>query len=255
MQLEEGLDGPTMRNLINITRRELAAYFSMPLAYVFLVTFLAAAGAVTFFVGGFFERGQADLTPFFVFQPWLFLALMPAIGMRLWAEERRSGTIEILMTLPLSTWQVVGGKFLAGWIFVGIALALTFPIWLSVNYLGSPDNGVILASYIASFLIAGALLAISACMSALTSNQVVAFVLSIAVGFLMMFSSVDSVLGILRGVAPQYAVELLASFSLLGHFSTITGGVLDFRDAFFFVSFIALCLFVNAQIIEMKKGA
>ena len=244
-----------MRNLIHITRRELAAYFSTPLAYVFLVIFLVADGGMTFFVGGFFDRGQADLTPFFLFQPWLLLALVPAIGMRLWAEERRSGTIEILMTLPISTWQAVGGKFLAGWIFVGIAIALTFPIWLIVNYLGSPDNGVILASYIGSFLIAGSFLAISACMSALTGNQVVAFVLSIAVGFLMMLSGIDSVLGIVRSLVPQYAVELLGSLSLLGHFSTITSGVLDFRDAFFFVSFIALCLFINAQIIELKKGA
>jgi ABC-2 type transport system permease protein len=222
---------------------------------VFLVTFLAADGGVTFFVGNFFERGEADLTPFFLFQPWLLLALVPAVGMRLWAEERRSGTIEILMTLPVSTWQAVGGKFLAGWIFTGIALALTFPIWLSVNYLGSPDNGVILASYIASFLMAGAFLAISACMSALTSNQVVAFVLSIALGFLMMLSGIDSVLGVLRSLVPQYALELIGTLSLFGHFTTITSGVLNFRDAFYFISFIMLCLFVNAQIIELKKGA
>jgi len=244
-----------MSNLIHITRRELAAYFSTPLAYVFLVIFLTADAGMTFFLGNFFDRGQADLTPFFLFQPWLLLALVPAIGMRLWAEERRSGTIEMLMTLPISTWQAVGGKFLAGWIFAGLALALTFPIWLTVNYLGSPDNGVILASYIGSFLMAGAFLAISACMSALTGNQVVAFVLSIAVGFLMMLSGIDSVLGVLRNVAPNYAVELLGTLSLLGHFSTITSGVLDFRDAFYFISFIVLCLFINAQIIELKRGA
>jgi ABC-2 type transport system permease protein len=244
-----------MGNLIHITRRELAAYFSTPLAYVFLVIFLTADAGMTFFLGNFFDRGQADLTPFFLFQPWLLLALVPAIGMRLWAEERRSGTIEMLMTLPISTWQAVGGKFLAGWIFAGIALALTFPIWLTVNYLGSPDNGVILASYIGSFLMAGAFLAISACMSALTGNQVVAFVLSIAVGFLMMLSGIDSVLGVLRNIAPSYAVEFLGTLSLLGHFSTITSGVLDFRDAFYFISFIVLCLFINAQIVELKRGA
>ncbi|HWG03779.1 MAG TPA: ABC transporter permease subunit [Beijerinckiaceae bacterium] len=244
-----------MGTLIHITRRELAAYFSTPLAYVFLVIFLTADAGMTFFLGNFFDRGQADLTPFFLFQPWLLLALVPAIGMRLWAEERRSGTIEMLMTLPISTWQAVGGKFLAGWIFAGIALALTFPIWLTVNYLGSPDNGVILASYIGSFLMAGAFLAISACMSALTGNQVVAFVLSIAVGFLMMLSGIDSVLGVLRSIAPNFAVEFLGTLSLLGHFSTITSGVLDFRDAFYFISFIVLCLFINAQIVELKRGA
>jgi ABC-2 type transport system permease protein len=244
-----------MGSMLRITRREFAAYFSTPLAYVFLVTFLVAAGAITFFLGGFFDRGQADLQPFFSFHPWLYLALVPAIGMRLWAEERRTGTIEILMTLPLDVWQSVCGKFLAGWAFAGVALILTFPIWITVNYLGNPDNGVILASYVGSFLMAGALLAISSCVSALTRNQVIAFVISIAVGFLLMASGLDFVLGVFRSVAPQYVLDLLASFSFLSHFSTITRGVLDLRDAVFFLSLIALCLFVNSQIIELKKAA
>lgn len=244
-----------MRIMFIIARRELAAYFSTPLAYVFLVTYAAAAGAMTFYVGGFFSRRQADLATFFTFQPWLFLALIPAIGMRLWAEERRTGTIEILMTMPVSTWEAVAGKFLAGWAFTGLALLLTTPIWYTVNYLGSPDNGVILASYVASFLMAGALLALASCLSALTRNQVIAFVISIAACGLMMVGGADIVIATLRKFAPSVIVDFVASSSFLSHFGTITNGVLDLRDMLFFLSFIALCLFINGQIIEIKKGA
>src|SRR5262249_26688900 len=170
-----------MRNVIVIAKRELAAYFISPLAYVFIVIFLALAGAFGFYVGGFFQRGQADLGAFFIFHPWLFMVLVPAIGMRLWAEERRSGTIELLMTLPITPIEAVLGKFLAAWAFTTIALALTFPMWLTVNYLGAPDNGVIIASYIGSWLMAGAFLALSSCLSALTKNQVIAFIIGAAV--------------------------------------------------------------------------
>ena len=244
-----------MRVLLVIAKRELAAYFSTPLAYVFMVAFLAAAAAVPFYFGDFMERRQADLTPFFGFHSWLFLVLIPAVGMRLWAEERRQGTIELLMTLPVTTWQAVGGKFLAAWLFTAITLALTFPIWITVNYLGDPDNGVILASYVGSFLMAGALLAVASCISALTKSQVIAFVISVAAGFLLMMSGLDLVLGVFRGWAPQYLVDLIASFSFLTHFGTITEGVLDLRAIIFFISLIALFLFVNRQIVEIKKAA
>ena len=243
-----------MRVLLVIARRELAGYFSTPLAYVFIVTFLAAAGALTFYLGDFFNRRQSDLSPFFAFHPWLFLVLVLAVGMRLWAEERRSGTIELLMTLPVTTWQAVGGKFLAAWIFAGITLALTFPIWITVNELGDPDNGVILASYVGSFLMAGALLATASCLSALTKNQLIAFVISVAASFLLMLSGLDMVLGLFRGWAPQYVVDLIASFSFLTHFSAIAKGVMDVRAIVFFLSLIVLCLFINCQIVEVKKA-
>src|SRR5213079_1203908 len=173
-----------MRNVLTIFRRELAAYFATPLAYVFIVIFLVMAGILTFFVGNFFERGQADLQPFFTFHPWLYVVLIPALSMRLWAEERRSGTIELFLTLPIRMTEAVAGKFLAAWCFAGIALILTFPFWLPVNFLGRPDNGVILASYLGSWLMAGALLAIGACVSAMTKNQVIAFVVTAAIAFL-----------------------------------------------------------------------
>src|ERR1700761_5581637 len=172
-----------MRNVGIIMRRELASYFATPLAYVFILIFLLLANAFTFYLGNFFERGQADLLPFFNFHTWLYLFLVPAVSMRLWAEERKSGTIELLLTLPLTMWQAVVGKFLAAWVFIGIALFLTFPIWITVNYLGSPDNGVIFASYIGSFLMAGGYLAIGSAISATTNNQVIAFVVSVVVCF------------------------------------------------------------------------
>lgn len=243
-----------MRVLMTIVRREFAAYFATPLAYVFLVAFVVAAGAMTFYVGGFFARRQADLAPFFMFHPWLFLALIPAIGMRLWAEERRTGTIELLMTLPVSVCEAVTGKFIAGWLFAGLALALTFPVWLSVNWLGSPDNGVILASYIGSFLMAGAMLAVTSCVSAMTRNQVIAFILAIGVCLLLMVSGVETITAALRSVLPAQAVELLASSSMLTRFVTITKGVLDFRDMFYFASMIALFLYINTCIVEFERG-
>ena len=237
-----------------IFRRELASYFATPLAYVFIVIFLALAGAFTFFLGNFFDRGQADLQPFFTFHPWLYLVLIPALAMRLWAEERKSGTIELLLTLPIPLGAAVLGKFLAGWAFAGIALALTFPFWITVNILGSPDNGVILASYIGSFLMAGAFLAIGAALSALTKNQVIAFVLTAALCFIFTVSGSSVVLGFLTGWAPESVLTAVASFSFLAHFSTIVRGVIDLRDAVFFVSVIALFLFANAVIVDLNKA-
>ena len=242
-----------MRVTLTIARRELAAYFSTPLAYVFLVAFVAAAGAATFYFGAFMERRQADLIPFFYFHPWLYLILVPAVGMRLWAEERRQGTIELLMTLPVTAWQAVLGKFIAAWIFVGIALALTFPIWISVNYLGEPDNGVIIASYVASFLMAGALVAVTSFASALTKSQVVAFVFGVDACFLLMMSGLDLVLNLFQGWAPQYVVDLVGSFSLLTHFNAIAQGVLDLPAIVFFVALMLLFLFINRQVVESRR--
>ncbi len=243
-----------MRAFLTIVRRELGAYFSTPLAYVFMVVFLAAAGAIPFFFGGFMERRQADLTSFFAFHTWLFLVLIPAVGMRLWAEERRTGSMELLMTLPVTVWQAVLGKFVAAWIFTGIALALTFPIWWTVNYLGDPDNGVIIASYVGSFLMAGAFLALTSCVSAMTKSQVIAFVLSVVGGFLLLVSGLSIVTGLFQGWAPDYLVDLIASFSFLTHFETITEGVLDLRTVIFFLSLIILFLFINRQLVELKKA-
>src|ERR1700691_6236518 len=188
-----------MKELIAVFKREFAAYFATPLAYVFIVIFLFAMGAFTFYIGHFFENGSADLQVFFGFHPWLYLFLVPALAMRLWAEERRSGTMELLLTLPVPLWATVLGKFLAAWAFAGLALLLTFPIWITVNYLGQPDNGVIVASYIGSFLMAGAYLAIGACISASTNNQVIAFVVSVVVCFLFTISGGAPVLGFFPG--------------------------------------------------------
>lgn len=238
-----------------ITRRELHAYFATPLAYVFIVIFLALAGSFTFFLGNFFERGQADLTSFFVFHPWLYLFLVPAIAMRLWAEERRSGTIELLMTLPTTTFAVVLGKFLAAWLFAGIALALTFPLWLTVNYLGEPDNGVIALSYLGSWLMAGAFIAIGACVSAVTKNQVIAFVLGAAACFLFLMSGVDLVLAAFRPWAPPLVVDTVAGFSFVTHFGQLTRGTASLATLLFFASLVALCLVVNTLLADLRKAA
>ena len=243
-----------MRSTLVIAKRELAAYFYTPVAYVFLVIFLAAIGAFTFFLGGFFSRGQADLQPFFSFHPWLYLFLIPAICMRLWAEERKSGTIELLMTLPVSTFEVVLGKFLAAWLFALIALILTFPIWITVNTLGAPDNGVILASYVGSWLMGGAFIALVACISALTKNQVIAFIVSVAVGFVFLMAGVDIVLGVFRSWSPEWLLGVITSLSILTNFQQITKGVIDLREVVFFVSMIVLFLFVNKAIVDLMKS-
>jgi ABC-2 type transport system permease protein len=237
-----------------IFRRELNSYFVTPVAYVFIVIFLMLAGAFTFYIGGFYERGQADLLPFFSFHPWLYLFLIPAVAMRLWSEERKSGSIELLLTLPVTMWQAVFGKFLAAWAFVGIALALTFPIWITVNYLGEPDNGVILASYLGSLLMAGAFLAIGACLSAATRNQVVAFILTVVVCFLLMMAGFPLVLDAFRALFPQALVDAIAQLSFLTHFASISKGVIDLRDILFFVLTIGFWLYACAVVIELKKA-
>jgi ABC-2 type transport system permease protein len=237
-----------------IFRRELAGYFTTPVAYVFIVIFLLLAGALTFYVGNFFEHGQADLQAFFNFHPWLYLFLIPALSMRLWAEERKTGTIELFLTLPVTTLQAVIGKYLAAWAFTGIALALTFPLWLTVNYLGRPDNGVILASYIGSFLMAGAFLAIGAAVSATTKNQVIAFVISAALSFLFIATGTPLVLGPILQWLPGTVIQTVASLSFLTHFNAIQRGVLDLRDLVYFGSVIVLFLFANTVLIELKKA-
>src|SRR5271169_6954955 len=208
-----------MKYLVPIFRREFAAYFATPLAFVFIVIFLFAMGTFTFYVGRFYDNGVADLSVFFGYHPWLYLFLVPAISMRLWAEERRSGTMELLLTLPVPLWATVAGKYLAAWAFTGAALALTFPIWLTVNYLGHPDNGVILASYIGSLLLAGGYLAIGACISALTNNQVIAFIVSVVVCFLFTISGAPLVVDFVSAFAPLVLVNAVASFSFLTHFA------------------------------------
>ena len=244
-----------MRSTFIIFRRELTAYFASPLAYLFIMIFLALSGGLSFYLGGLLDRGQADLQPFFQFHPWLYLFLIPAIGMRLWAEERKSGSIEFLMTLPVSTGQAVVGKFLAAWVFTGIALALTFPLWITVNYLGSPDNGVILASYLGSWLMAGGFLAISACVSALTRNQVIAFVVGSAICFLFLMSGVEMIQAAFSGWAPEGVLRTLASLSFLTNFHAIAQGVIDLRDIVFFLSLIGCCLVINSGLVELKKSA
>jgi ABC-2 type transport system permease protein len=243
-----------MRNVLTIFRRELAAYFATPLAYVFIVIFLAMAGVLTFFVGGFFERGQADLQPFFTFHPWLYVVLIPALSMRLWAEERKSGTIELFLTLPIRMTEAVAGKFLAAWCFAGIALILTFPFWITVNFLGHPDNGVILASYIASWLMAGAFLAVGACISAVTKNQVIAFVVTAALVFVLTVAGSPIVLGVFQGWAPEWLLHGVAQASFLGHFSAITRGVIDLRDVVYFLSVMIAFLAANAILIDLEKA-
>ncbi len=237
-----------------IFKRELASYFATPLAFVFIVVFLFATGIFTFYIGDFFRAGRADLQAFFVFHPWLYLFLIPAISMRLWAEERKSGTLEILLTLPIPIWAVVVGKFLAAWVFAGIALALTFPVWISVNVLGDPDNGVVIASYVGSFLLAGGYLAVGAALSSMTSNQVIAFVVTVVVCFLFMASGLPLVLDALSSWAPQFLINTVASFSFLSHFQSIQKGVIDLRDLAFFAALIGFWLFVNTILIEQRKA-
>ena len=243
-----------MNMLGPVFAREFKSYFATPLAFVFIVIFLFAMGAFTFYLGHFYDNGVADLTVFFGYHPWLYLFLVPALAMRLWAEERRSGTMELLLTLPVPLWATVLGKFLAAWAFAGLALILTFPIWITVNYLGNPDNGVILASYIGSFLMAGAYLSIGACISAATSNQVIAFIVSVVVCFLLTIAGAPLVLDAFRGWAPLTLVEAVSSFSFLTHFAAITGGVIDLRDVIFFLSLIGLFLTANMLIVDLRKS-
>jgi ABC-2 type transport system permease protein len=243
-----------MNKVLVIFRRELASYFATPLAYVFIVIFLLLTAVFTFQIGGFLERGQADLQAFFRWHPWIYLVLIPAISMRLWAEERNSGSIELLMTLPIALWQAVAGKFLAAWVFAGIALALTFPVWVTVNYLGHPDNGVIIAAYLGSWMMAGGFLSIGMCLSAATRNQVIAFITAALVGFVFLLAGFPLVLDLVRGVLPEQIVGAIASLSFLTHFEAISKGVIDLRDVVYFIALTAFWLMATALVLDMKKA-
>jgi ABC-2 type transport system permease protein len=235
-------------------KREFHSYFATPLALVFVVIFLVMSGVFAFEIGKFFDRNQADLLAFFSFHPWLYLFLVPAVAMRTWAEERRSGTLELLMTLPITLWQAVLAKFLAAWALLGLALALTFPMWLSVNYLGEPDNGVIAAAYIGSLLMAGAFLAVGTCLSAATRSQVVAFILTVVLCFVFVLAGFPLVLNWVAGWGAKLLVDGIANLSFLTHYDAISKGVLDFRDIFFFIGFIAAWLVATAIVLDMKKA-
>lgn len=242
-------------NMVNIVfRREFASFFATPVAWVFIVIFLMLSGVFTFYVGNFYERGQADLLPFFNFHPWLYLFLVPAMAMRTWSEERKSGSIELLMTLPIHTWQAMLGKFFAAWAVLGMALLLSFPLWITVNYLGDPDNGIILAAYIGSWVMSGAFLAIGICMSALTKSQVVAFILAVVVCFLFVLSGSDIVLEAFKGWLPGVFLDTIASFSFMTHFENMAKGVIAVNDLGYFLVVIGIWLYASLVIIEQKKA-
>ncbi len=243
-----------MNPTLILFRRELASYFATPVAYVFILIFLILGGAFTFYFGGFYERNQADLMPFFNFHPWLYLFLVPAVSMRLWAEERKSGSIELLLTLPVTIGQAVLGKFLAAWAFIAIALVLSFPLWITVNYLGSPDNGAILATYIGSLLMAGGFLAVGSALSATTRNQVIAFILTAVTCFLIMVSGYPIVQNAAGAVLPQVLVDAIASLSFVTHFDAISKGVLDLRDLVYFGLMIGAFLYATTVVIDLKKA-
>jgi ABC-2 type transport system permease protein len=242
-----------MNGVLAVLKRELASYFATPIAYVFIVIFLVVSGWFTFSFGHFYERRLADLQPFFTWHPWLFMILIPALSMRLWAEERKSGSIELLLTLPIEIWQAVVGKFLAAWLFTAIAIALTFPIWITVNYLGDPDNGAILAAYIGSILTAGGYLALGSLISATTKNQVIAFIISVVVCLVFLIAGYEPVLDTLSAL-PQWLVDAVASFGFLTHFQDISNGVIDLRDIVYFALLIGSCLYANAIVLQMKKA-
>jgi len=244
-----------MRNIITIFKREMGAYFATPLAYIFIVIFLAMAASFTFFMGAFLERDQADLGSFFQFHPWLYIVLIPAVSMRLWSEEMQTGTIELLLTLPITITEAVVGKFLAAWAFIGVALALTFPIWITVNYLGDPDNGTILAGYIGSLFMAGGFLAIGSFVSGMTKNQVIAFVISTAACFVITASGSPIVLNFFSAWAPEAVLGFISSMSFLTHYQDIMKGVVDLRDFVYFATLITLFLYANKLAIRRAKDA
>jgi ABC-2 type transport system permease protein len=243
-----------MSHIKPIIKRELQSYFATPIAYVFIVIFLIMSGVFAFYFGNLYERGQADLIPFFNFHPWLYLFLVPAVSMRIWSEERNSGNIELLMTLPVRKMDWVLGKYLSAWLFIGLALVLTFPVVISINYLGDPDNGLIVASYLGSFLLAGGFLAIGSCISAATKNQVIAFILTVVICFLFLLSGFPMVLNFFKVLMPQVMVDAVASTSFLTHYDSITKGVLDLGDLSYFAITIGLWLYATSLIIDMKKA-
>ncbi len=243
-----------MRQFLSITKRELISYFATPVAYVFITIFLLLSGLFTFYLGNFFEIGQASLGSFFEWHPWLYLFLVPAITMRLWSEEKKSGTIELLTTLPVSTLNIVLGKFMAAWLFTLLALILTFPMWITVNYLGNPDNGVIMASYIGSLLMSGGYLSIGIFISSLTKNQVIAFIVSVTVCFLFTVSGLPIVLDFFTNWAGEAITDVIASFSFLANYSDISRGIIDLRTLIYFLSLIILFLYLNVITLDNSRN-
>ncbi len=239
---------------MTIFKREFASFFSTPVAYIFITIFLVMSGVFTFLIGDFYARGQADLLSFFNFHPWLYLFLVPAISMRIWSEERKSGTIELLMTLPITTFHIMLGKFLAAWLVLGICLVLTFPLWLTVNYLGNPDNGIIVAAYLGSWLMAGAFLAVGICMSAFTKNQVIAFMLAIVLCFLFVLAGSPVIIDVVQGWAPNIVIDTVASLSFMTHFQDMSKGVIALNDVLFYVISILVWLYAGYLVIEQKKA-
>ncbi len=244
-----------IRNIFIIAKRELGGFFASPMAYVFTIIFLILLGFFTFMVGQFFERGQATLEAFFMWHPWLFLVLVPAVGMGLWAEERRVGTIELLLTMPVSPWQAILGKYLASWAFFGLTIVLTFPVWITVNYLGDPDNGVIFAGYIGSLLMGGAFLSITCATSAMTRSQVISFIVSVVACLFLILAGWPPVTEFLRGHVSQNIVDLVASFSVMPHFENFQLGILDSRDVLFFLSLIGFPLFIASVILRNLRAS
>lgn len=240
-------------NIRTIAKRELGGIFSSPVAGTFLVIFLLLLGFFTFMLGGFFERKEASLASFFLWHPWLYLFLVPAVGMRLWSEERRLGTMELLLTMPVTGFQAIVGKFIASWLFLGFALLLTFPLVITVNLLGNPDNGVIFAGYVGSFLLAGAYLAISCATSAMTRNQVISFIISVAVCLFIVLAGWPPVTNLLGGL-PTWMVETISSFSVIPHFDGFQRGVIDTRDFIFFASIIGFALFITGVVIRNLRA-
>ena len=245
----------SIANVRNIAKRELGSYFTSPVAYVFLVIFLLLTGFFAFTIGNFFERGEASLASFFVWHPWLYLVLVPAIGMRVWSEERRSGTMELLLTLPVNPWEAILGKFLASWAFLALALALTFPIVITVNLLGDPDNGQILAGYVGSLLLAGAYLAITCMTSAMSRNQVVAFILSVVLCLFLILAGFNPVTDLLTRWASPALVDAVAAFSVVTHYDNFQKGVIDARDLLYFASLLGFALFATSVIIRNHRSA
>ena len=239
-----------MKSIWTITKRELGGYFNSPVAYVFLVIFLLMTAAFTFLIGQFMDRNQATLQPFFMWHPWIYLFLVPAVGMRLWSEERRQGTMELLLTLPISLWHCIIGKFLASWIFLTLALVMTFPIWITVNYLGDPDNSVILASYIGSFFLAGAYLSITSMTSAFTRNQVISFILSVVICLFLVLCGWPPVTDVVETLAPRSVVEFVAAFSVMPGIEQFNNGQIDSRTVIYFLSVIGFPLFATSVIIR-----
>jgi len=245
----------SLANIKTITKRELSAYFASPVAYVFIVIFLLLAGFFTFMAGQFFQRNQADLTAFLMWHPWLYLFLVPSVGMRLWSEERRMGTMELLLTMPITAWQAIVGKFLASWIFLILALICTFPIVLTVNYLGHPDNGVIFGAYLGTILMAGAYLSISCMTSALTRNQVISFILSVVICLFLILAGWPPVTQLISGISENPAfIETVSAFSVMTHFESFQRGIIDTRDVIFYLAVMVFCLFTTSVIIRSHRA-